>query len=294
MAHPILILGLGNVLMCDDGAGVHAGCAISPRPGTEARCCGGRRGHARPVAVAGGRVLPALIVFDAAMFGAAPGAVRVLSGADMDAQLSGRKTTVHEVALADLLATAELLGSKPARRALIGVQPNASTGGCLRPRRSPPRSRHAGRRVRNHRGVGAEMAGSETDGGGGRDLLDALCGTRTPGSRISRKPGRTRSTSAHCRCRRATARRSSIGRGEVSAHVEVAGRSEIWRRSFPACGACATRRRDIAADPIEITPCPDIAADPRDAGRRGARLADASTEQRSRRRRMRNVQSLAH
>ena len=65
----------------------------------------------------------ALIVFDAAMFGDEPGGVRTFAGAEMDAQLSGKKNTVHEVALFDLLATAELLGSKPALRALIGVQP---------------------------------------------------------------------------------------------------------------------------------------------------------------------------
>jgi hydrogenase maturation protease len=118
---PILILGLGNVLMCDDGAGVHALRDFAPP----------ERSHAalRDGGTLGLTLLPeveacsGLIVFDAAMMGAAPGEVRRFVGAQMDAQLSGRKTSVHELALADLLAAADLLGAKPERRALIGVQP---------------------------------------------------------------------------------------------------------------------------------------------------------------------------
>ena len=68
----------------------------------------------------------ALIVIDAAEFGAEPGTVRVMQGAEMDAQLGGKKRTAHEVALADLMAAAELTGSRPVRCALVAVQP-AST-----------------------------------------------------------------------------------------------------------------------------------------------------------------------
>jgi hydrogenase maturation protease len=118
---PILILGLGNVLMCDDGAGVHA-LRDFALPGN-------RSAVLRDGGTLGLTLLPeveacsALIVFDAAVMGAAPGEVRSFVGADMDAQLSGRKTSVHELALADLLDAADLLGAKPERRALIGVQP---------------------------------------------------------------------------------------------------------------------------------------------------------------------------
>ncbi len=67
----------------------------------------------------------ALIVIDAAMLGEAPGTVKTFEGAAMDAQLSGKKHSVHELALFDLLAAAELIGAKPERRALIGIQPQS-------------------------------------------------------------------------------------------------------------------------------------------------------------------------
>ena len=44
----------------------------------------------------------AFVAVDAARFGAAPGTVRVFEGPDMDALLSGRRRSAHEVALADL------------------------------------------------------------------------------------------------------------------------------------------------------------------------------------------------
>jgi hydrogenase maturation protease len=121
MRAPVLILGIGNVLMRDDGAGVHAAQEFAQSAGKGIRVLDG--------GTLGLSLLPevesccALIVFDAANFGAKPGSVRTFSGDAMDAQLSGVKSTAHEVALSDLLGAADLLGRKPERRALIGVQP---------------------------------------------------------------------------------------------------------------------------------------------------------------------------
>jgi hydrogenase maturation protease len=71
----------------------------------------------------------AFIAIDAAAFGGEPGAVRVFEGAAMDEQLGGRKRSVHEVALADLMAAALLDGRLPARRALVAVEPASSAVG---------------------------------------------------------------------------------------------------------------------------------------------------------------------
>jgi hydrogenase maturation protease len=121
MADPVLVLGIGNVLMCDDGAGVHAARGFDRLGDEDLRVLdGGTLGLSLLTEVDS---CSALIVFDAARFGAEPGAVRTFAGAEMDAQLSGVKRTAHEVALFDLLATAELIGRKPALRALIGVEP---------------------------------------------------------------------------------------------------------------------------------------------------------------------------
>lgn len=119
----ILVLGLGNVLMQDDGVGVHAANAlghwVEGRDSVVVRD-GGTLGLSLLPEV---EACSGLIVLDAAMLSAPPGTVKAFEGAAMDAQLSGKKFSVHEVALSDLLAAAELLGGKPERRALIGVQP---------------------------------------------------------------------------------------------------------------------------------------------------------------------------
>jgi hydrogenase maturation protease len=47
----------------------------------------------------------------------------------MDRALGGRKSSAHEVALADLVATASLTGGLPAARALVAVQPECCEWG---------------------------------------------------------------------------------------------------------------------------------------------------------------------
>ena len=131
-----LLLGLGNVLLSDDGIGVHVVRALDAAPR--------RADSGVAVAVCDGGTLglellnqldehiDALIVVDATEFGAAPGTVQVFPGRAMDDQVGGRRRSVHEVALADLLVAASLTGRAPARRALVGIQP-ASTEWGLAP-----------------------------------------------------------------------------------------------------------------------------------------------------------------
>lgn len=122
----ILVLGLGNVLLTDDGIGVHATSDLAELRDSESGepLCAVRDGG-----TLGLSLLPeietagALIVVDAMALGADPGTVRVFEGEAMDAQLRGRKTSVHELALADLIEASALTGCKPERRALVGVQP---------------------------------------------------------------------------------------------------------------------------------------------------------------------------
>ena len=127
-----LVLGVGNVLLTDDGVGVHVIRALElagfAGPDVALRD-GGTIGLALlSELVESGR----LIAVDAMELHEAPGTVRVFEGAQMDAQLRGRKRTAHEVALADLVMAAELAGSAPARRALVAIQPG-STGWGLAP-----------------------------------------------------------------------------------------------------------------------------------------------------------------
>lgn len=120
----ILVLGLGNILLTDEGAGIHVVRHLEETArglsmvefmdgGTLSFTLAG------PIAEA-----DALIVVDTAALGSAPGSIAVFEGDAMDTFVSsGGKTSVHEVSLSDLLAISVLEGMLPERRALIGIQP---------------------------------------------------------------------------------------------------------------------------------------------------------------------------
>jgi hydrogenase maturation protease len=120
----IMVLGIGNTLLQDEGAGVHAMRQLqldsADLAGVEFL-----DGGTLSFTLAGpiGDV-DCLLVIDAAELGAPPGSVEVFSGAEMDRFLgASRKRSVHEVGLLDLLAVTHLTGSLPPQRALIGIQP---------------------------------------------------------------------------------------------------------------------------------------------------------------------------
>jgi hydrogenase maturation protease len=125
-----LVLGIGNRLLQDDAAGplVIDRLAALALPGVQL-LDGGTMGLSLLPDIEACEVL---IVVDAARCQAEPGAVRVFENEAMDNQAMGRKQTVHEVALADLLGAAALQGLLPARRALVAVEP-ASTALGLAP-----------------------------------------------------------------------------------------------------------------------------------------------------------------
>lgn len=132
MSAPILVIGLGNTLLTDDGVGVHVIASLGQDPKLSAPVVlrdGGTIGLALLPEIEDAQ---ALILVDAAEMRASPGDVRLFEGADMDRQLSGPKRTAHEVAASDLLSAAALSGRCPQRRALVGVQP-ASTSLGLEP-----------------------------------------------------------------------------------------------------------------------------------------------------------------
>lgn len=120
----ILILGIGNPLMGDDGLGVHAVRRLAEETGRwpGVRCLdGGTLGY-----LLAGHLenIDALIVIDAARLQAAPGTVAVYEEAAMDGFLTTHPNrSVHEVGLADLMAMAFWSGQVPQRRALIAVEP---------------------------------------------------------------------------------------------------------------------------------------------------------------------------
>ena len=124
-AKSVLVLGIGNVLLGDEGAGVHAMRHLErDSRGSDVRFVdGGTLSFTLAGLIESS---PALIVFDAAEMQAPPGSVALFEGAHMDEFLGGeRKRSVHEVGLLDLMALAALGGRLPEKRALIGIQPQS-------------------------------------------------------------------------------------------------------------------------------------------------------------------------
>lgn len=121
-----VILGLGNTLLGDEGVGVRAARFLRaeyPVLWDVEVLDGGTLSFtlAEPIEAA-----DRLIVIDAAELQSAPGTVRSYENADMDRfVMCKKKSSVHEVSLADLLVIAHLTGHLPRLRALIGIQPGS-------------------------------------------------------------------------------------------------------------------------------------------------------------------------
>lgn len=116
-----VVLGLGNLLRSDEGAGVRAVQRLlgDPRvPPGVALVDGGTLGLELISYTAGA---DRLLVLDAVDTGAAPGTLVRLDAAALQALPGG--ATVHQLGVADLLAGTRLLGREPEEVVLIGLQP---------------------------------------------------------------------------------------------------------------------------------------------------------------------------
>jgi len=118
-----LFLGVGNTLLCDEGAGIHALRFLESGenwPEHYQFIDAGTLSFTLADAIASA---DNLIIFDAAEFGETPGHVRAFEGDALDEFLVSGKRSVHEVGFADLMDISRLQGCLPANRALIGIQP---------------------------------------------------------------------------------------------------------------------------------------------------------------------------
>ncbi len=117
-----LVLGVGNTLLADEGAGVHAMQFLEDQydlPDTDF-LDGGTLSFTLAGAIA---EATNLIVFDAAQLDSEPGCIRVFEGAEFQNYLSSGCRSVHEVGFADLMDITRLLDCLPDNCALIGIQP---------------------------------------------------------------------------------------------------------------------------------------------------------------------------
>ena len=126
----VLILGIGNSLLSDEGAGIHAIRYLEkhyPERVDVRYLDGGTIGFPLASEIAQS---DSLIVIDAAELDGDVGEIGFFEGESMDDFLGGqRKSSVHEVGLRDLLSTSQLLDELPTNRALLGIQPKTVSWG---------------------------------------------------------------------------------------------------------------------------------------------------------------------
>lgn len=119
-----LVMGIGNILQGDDGAGVHAIRRLERNlrgwPGLNLYDAG-TLGAILLIEI---EQAERLVFIDAMRMQAPPGTVRCFEGEAMDRWLTRRKAgSVHEVGLGELLDLARLQERLPIQRALIGIEP---------------------------------------------------------------------------------------------------------------------------------------------------------------------------
>ena len=119
-----LVLGIGNLVMSDDGVGVK----VVQRLQREHRFVdtveimdGGTLGLDLLPKIEG---VERLIIIDAVETGEEPGTCIRLAGEELPIALE-TKVSPHQMGLKDLLSVAELMGNVPAEMVLIGIQPGS-------------------------------------------------------------------------------------------------------------------------------------------------------------------------
>ena len=129
-----LVLGVGNLLWADEGFGVRCVEAFAERfdiPEQLTVADGGTQGL---YLVDFFRDYDPIVIFDAVDFGDEPGSIRVVENDDIPAFVAGRKVSLHQAGLQDVIACAKLLGGCAENMLLVGVQPVEleDYGGSLR------------------------------------------------------------------------------------------------------------------------------------------------------------------
>lgn len=121
---PVLVLGLGNVLLEDEGLGIHALKMLQQRyefsPEIEF-LDGGTSGMALIDKISRRKQL---LVLDAVQTGDPPGTLVKLSDQDVPVYF-GMKVTFHQLGLADVLASLELSGERPGNVTVLGLVPQS-------------------------------------------------------------------------------------------------------------------------------------------------------------------------
>jgi hydrogenase maturation protease len=119
-----MVLGIGNILLSDDGVGVHIVNKLNNEyifPANVTLIDGGTKGlDLLPLLEDKERVL----FVDAANFKKEPGTIDMVIGENIPAFLS-QKLSMHQIGVPDMLFAARLMGITPPEMCLIGIQPKS-------------------------------------------------------------------------------------------------------------------------------------------------------------------------
>ena len=121
MSEKIVILGLGNILLKDEGVGVHVAEEISGRnlPENVDVVDGGTASLDILLSM---KDVKKLIIIDALKGGEPPGTVYRLYPGDL-LNTSESKLSLHQINLVDALSIIEKMGNAPKETVIIGVEP---------------------------------------------------------------------------------------------------------------------------------------------------------------------------
>ena len=119
---PVLVLGMGNILLEDEGLGIRALELLEQRyeiPSQVELLDGGTTGMGLLDDISGRQHL---LVLDAVQTGESPGTLVKLAGDEVPVYF-GMRISPHQLGLSDVLATLELSGEQPAGVTVLGLVP---------------------------------------------------------------------------------------------------------------------------------------------------------------------------
>lgn len=119
-----LLLGIGNILLSDEGLGVRAVEELKSRfkfPPYVELMDGGTLGMDLLYFMEG---FERLLVIDAVLGGNPPGTLYKFSDGEVKAYFK-RKVSAHELGFQEILALADLLGKRPKEIVLVGMEPES-------------------------------------------------------------------------------------------------------------------------------------------------------------------------
>lgn len=120
----VLILGVGNLLLSDEGVGVHVANEIMKMelPPDVSVVEGGTDGFRLMNVIMG---FDRLIIIDAVRGGAEPGSIYRFDLEDMSEGSDLYKTSVHQVGILEVIRLSRLVAGKTPQTTIIGVEPKS-------------------------------------------------------------------------------------------------------------------------------------------------------------------------